>query len=172
MKKDKTVMESLLISQEEMALLLGISRSQWAMYTNGYRGLSASAKINLSGILMAAKTGTTSEKELLVQKEASESELKALLAIQLKENQFKQVQLKRKLKQTADKFQAGLNTLHFLEHYTFNSKQQPLVPTVIELLKKKTKKTVNTNGLVAQELLKIKLATLRYEEKLLQSHLK
>ena len=79
MKKSKIFTETLLISQEEMAILLDISRSQWAMYINGYRGLSALAKINLGEVLTAAKKGTASEREVLVHKETAESELKALL---------------------------------------------------------------------------------------------
>lgn len=172
MKKSKIFTETLLISQEEMAILLGISRSQWAMYTNGYRGLSALAKINLGEVLTAAKKATTSERELLVQKNTSETELRDLLAIQLKENQFKQVQLKRKLEQIEAKFQAALNTLHFLEHFTFDKEQQPLVPSVIEQLKTKTTSSLHSNGLVAQELLQIKLETVQHEEKLLRSRLK
>ena len=51
MKQQTIFKNPLLLSKEEMAMLLGISKSQWVMYTLGQRGLSLPARLKLEKIL-------------------------------------------------------------------------------------------------------------------------
>lgn len=48
--------EPLLLSQEEMAILLGITRSQWSMVVLGQRGLPAQSRGKLGVLLSRANT--------------------------------------------------------------------------------------------------------------------
>lgn len=51
MKKDTTIKNLFGLTQEEMAMLLGISRGQWAMYDIKKRDLPSAANIKFSTIL-------------------------------------------------------------------------------------------------------------------------
>lgn len=51
MKKDQIFPKPLLLSQEETAILLGIHRSQWAMYEINQRSLPTDATIRLAELL-------------------------------------------------------------------------------------------------------------------------
>ena len=55
MKKGNNIKSILGLTQEEVATLLGISRSQWSMYEVGQRDLPKAAKIKLVELLSCAK---------------------------------------------------------------------------------------------------------------------
>jgi DNA-binding transcriptional regulator YiaG len=53
-EKNRIIKVPLIITQEEIAILLGVTRSQWAMYESGQRGLSSKSKSKLEIVLFNA----------------------------------------------------------------------------------------------------------------------
>ena len=51
MKKYKIFNEPLLLTQLDIAMLLGITRTQWILYTTGQRGLPARSKTTFQRLL-------------------------------------------------------------------------------------------------------------------------
>jgi transcriptional regulator with XRE-family HTH domain len=58
------IRELLGMKQEEIALLLEITRSQWAMYETGKRDLPTAAKLKLAEMLAFAKKRQLLEKRI------------------------------------------------------------------------------------------------------------
>lgn len=166
MKKETVFKEPLLVSQEEMAVFLGVSRSQWAMYTLGQRGLSIQAKIKLEQLLLSNCEVSFFKKEKLVQENNQEIEAQNLLANLLQNNKYKQLQLQKKITALEGKYQAAVNTLHLINH--LNKGKIKLDTAVLELLTKKANKVLVANGLPKQEVCKMKFKVLEYEESLLK----
>ncbi|WP_339890242.1 hypothetical protein [uncultured Flavobacterium sp.] len=164
MKKKSFFKEPLLISQEEMAMLLGITRSQWSMVALGQRGLSAKSKVKLATVQLHVNKITLVKQAKLVQEQKQEDEMQKAKVSLLMDNSVKQLQLQRKLTRMQKNFQAALNTLHFLASYQQEA-QNELLLKVLEI---KANNVLDKNTLAQQEVLKIKLEVLKYEETLLR----
>jgi transcriptional regulator with XRE-family HTH domain len=117
--KHTTSIKSLLgFSQEEMAILLSITRSQWAMYETGKRDLPLGAKKQVASILLHLQNakGTSKESQritALEQKKTAESLEQELLTIAYKK-QILDKQLLAMENKRAECF-AALEVVHFLE---------------------------------------------------------
>jgi hypothetical protein len=168
MKKKSFFKEPLIISQDEMAMLLGITRSQWSMAVLGLRGLSAKSKSKLATVQSHVNKITLVKQAKLVQELKQEDEMQKVSARLLVDNSVKQLQMQRKLTRMEENFQAALNTLHFLASYQKEAQNESL----IKVLEIKAYKVLNKNTLAQQEVLKIKLEVLKYEESLLRQRKK
>lgn len=164
MKKKSFFKEPLLISQEEMAMLLGITRSQWSMVALGQRGLTAKSKVKLATVQSHLNKTTLVKQAKLVQELKQEDEMQKVSVRLLMDNSVKQLQLQRKLTRMEENFQAALNTLHFLASYQKEAQNE----TLLKVLEIKANNVLDKNTLAQQEVLKIKLEVLKYEETLLR----
>ena len=108
MKKKETIRQELGITQEAMAALLNIRRSQLAMYEIGKRDLSTTARVLLA------------EMQLFLQSLETQSEMKSkttlenkqqLLAKFLLENQYKKEKVARKIEEIEKKQRSHRNAL-------------------------------------------------------------
>ncbi|WP_320814541.1 helix-turn-helix transcriptional regulator [Flavobacterium sp.] len=153
----------LLISQEEMAMLLGVTRSQWTMYIIGQRGLSVQGIRRLEQVLTSVNSISSAQKEKLIQEKAQEYLRQKVIVDLLQDNKLKQLRLQKKLLQMEEKFQAALNTLCFVGSY----KTKTINQSVLQVVETKANKLLDTNGLHLQEVHKMKLEVLKHEEMLL-----
>ena len=168
MKKHKIFKEPLLLTQLEMAMLLGITRSQWAMYTTGSRGLPARSKLKYETLLQNVAANALVKREKLAQVQKQENEIEKALANLVEENKFEQLKTQKKLTQMKEKFQAALNTMYFVDGLENKSMNKSL----FKVLENKAQKVLDKNALALQEVLVIKLEVLKQEEMLLNQRMK
>lgn len=169
MKKRTIFKEPVLISQDEMANLLAVTRSQWAMYSTGQRGLSAEGKVKLEQLITSANQVSFFKKEKLVQETVQEEERQKQLLNWQKDNKLKQLKLQRKIKSTEEKYETALNTLYLLNTLQDKRSKINVNESILNVLQNKANKILSSNGLKQQDLLKIKLEVLIYEENLLKN---
>jgi predicted transcriptional regulator len=160
--------ETLLISQIEMALLLGITQSQCSMIAIGQRGLSEVGKTKLEVLEKKVSNLSLVRQKKLAQVKKQESEIEKVLLNLVQDNKLKQLQVQKKLTRMKEQFQAALNTLHFVDDF----QAKTINETVLKVIGIKAKKVLDKNTLVLQEVLAIKLEVLQQEEMLLKQRLK
>lgn len=95
MKKETTITRLLGITQQDVAMLLGVSTSQWSMYSSGKRDLPAPAMALLAEMLAYVK----SAEAILQSKQPTDepTETQQYLEHRLRENEYRQQQLVRKI---------------------------------------------------------------------------
>ncbi|MGH2667392.1 hypothetical protein [Flavobacterium sp.] len=148
-----TIKELLGFSQEEISIVLGITRSQWAMYEIGKRDLPLKAKKELTAILL----------HLQEIKETFEIEQKYSASEQLKikkwlEQEYHKVEYKKqvitKKKDRIENKRAGcfaaLKTIHFLENQMGDTHT-----AILNVIKKRVSATLNRYPLHELEDLKM-----------------
>lgn len=149
---------TLLFSQLEMAILLGISRSQWSMYVLGLRNLPYNALQKLAPILEISNAPDFLKRR---DKEKEKNVLKDnVINSYFREVKFQQLKLKRQLAQVELRYEIAINTLHFISQYEATSQQLD----IINLVKKRALVLRDKNGLAGQELLKIKIKGFEIQE--------
>ena len=168
MKKHTIFNEPLLLSQLDIAMLLGITRTQWNMYTTGQRGLPARSKLNYKKLLQNANESFLAKREKLAQIAQQENEIQKELETLLQTNTFKQLQVQRKLTKMEAQFEAALNTLYFVR----NDQNSAINKSLIKVLEIKALKALDKNALQHQEVHKIKLEVLEFEKKVLLKKMK
>lgn len=157
----------LLISQEEMAMLLGITRSQWSMVVLGERELNAASLNKLSSLITNFNQNVSNESEILTQLNNQNSEKRAVLEKLVEENTFKQLQLQRKLTKMITQFEKAANTLDFVN----SLKKSTVNKSILQVLEKKANRVMAKNSVMLQEIDAIQLEVLLYEETLLRNRL-
>ncbi|TGD57014.1 XRE family transcriptional regulator [Flavobacterium humi] len=129
--KDTTIKDHLGLTQEEMAMLLRITVSQWSMYKSGKRNIPADAKKQLGfllkGVQEKKQDSKITEQFLRTEKEITKQKLKqdylkAQIKIYRLEKEIETVE-----KQRLESF-AALEAVHYLE-------TQPQEKYVLDLLK-------------------------------------
>ncbi|OGS75331.1 MAG: hypothetical protein A3G95_04585 [Flavobacteria bacterium RIFCSPLOWO2_12_FULL_31_7] len=114
MQKGKTISKLLGLKQVELAMLLKVSKGQLAMYETFKRNLPISALLPLAEMLRFMKEESLkSGSSEVMQFQAAQK--KKVLAHLLKENQFKQKLLERKLERAERKYQANKTALQLMQ---------------------------------------------------------
>lgn len=161
--KPQSVSKTLGITQEELALLLGVSRSQLSMYELGKRNLSVEAKLKLSKLLEAVKINNKSKTISNLPKIAENH--KSIIKNLLQLNHQKQVVTKKKLIQLQTKIEKS----NIARRLANSIKPENNFKTTTLLHKIVSKKVVEKN----EELLlkiSIKLEVLQAEEEILKQY--
>lgn len=117
MKKENTIREMLGVTQEEMAMLLNISRSQWAMYESGQRDLPSATGQFFAAFFTYIKTKGKQEKTFPETIGLSQKELERLLH----KNEYQQLLLSEKIASVEKKqhaYVARLQLVDFLKNDT------------------------------------------------------
>jgi hypothetical protein len=149
-----------------MALLLGVCRTQWSMYTLGQRGLPVQSKLKLEKILMNVNKVAVQQKVMVQSIEKQKEQRKEVVGQLIQHNQLKQLQLIKKIDKMESKFQAALHTLQFVN--TMKNNTKGVEQSVLKGIQFKSEKALLLNGLGAQEGAKIKLEVLQFEAQLLK----
>jgi DNA-binding transcriptional regulator YiaG len=167
MQKGKTVSKLLGLKQEELAMLLNISKGQLAMFETGKRGLPTSALLLLAPMLQfvqgeSLKSG--SAEVLKVQEEQKKKVLEQLL----KENKYKQKLLERKLEMAENKYKANIAAMQLMQ-FLENEPIRKEVPAnrLIKIIEARAKSELEKNGWGVVAKFQIQKEVLLAEEKML-----
>lgn len=173
MRKRENIRDAFGISQEELAIVLKITRSQLAMFETGKRELPSTAIIQLAEMLRylqenASKSADTTSllKAQAIQKEKALEEMR-------KENHFKQLALERKLKVLEKKHKASLSAFQLMKYLEKqDSKNGKLESPLLKTIERKALTELNKNDLAMITKCKIEKEVLEAEEKIILQFIK
>lgn len=169
MKNKNNFRTSLGFNQEELALLLQVSRSQLSLYELSKRSLPTHALEKLAILLKQAQKEST---KTVIKKTSAINEQKFLQSLQLK-NKHQQLIVERKIiafekKQKA--LESSKKIISYLMHDNAKTTKSEL--EVLKSIAAKTEKKEQQNSSVKLLELQLKKEILAYEEKLLLKKLK
>ena len=127
MQKRKAICKQLGVKQEELAMLLNISKGQLAMFETGKRELPTSAMQQLAPMLkfMHEESLKSGSAELL---KSQEEQQKKVLEHLLKENKYFQREVSKKLEMAKRKYHANISAMQlmrFLENEATKKRETP-----------------------------------------------
>lgn len=170
MKAKETISTLLGLKQEQVAMLLQVSRSKWSMYELGLRSLPAASMEILSELLAIIETA---EEQINTQPSVEEkNEHLATIEKQIKENIYQQQSISDKISALEIKRKALFRVSHLKQHYKDTGKnkvayQKGLVGHFLA----KAQNTAGKNSWSQIRQYEIKLKTLQQEEKFLRTEL-
>lgn len=172
MEKDKKIREYLGMKQEDMAMLLQVTRTQWSMYEIGERDLPLAAKNQLASMLAFIQQPETESTENFPYLESQQAKIKKVYEDQKLVNAHRQIMVARKLELVTRKYEdamTGLKFIRFLELHeaSLYQKHQEL----LKVLQHRAETAVHKNGLQVQAKYQLKLHVLQQEEVLLNNAL-
>lgn len=156
--------KTLNLTQEEMVMLLNISRSQWAYYELGKRDLPIAASERLVVIenLLTSPEMTKATDEQ--QTETKQQQTNEMLNARLKENNRYKVKLERMITRMEEKNEASQKMLKLISLLANAEFKKPLHESVLPILKKKVKETLEKYNSLDLLKLKIQLHSLQQQE--------
>jgi len=171
MGKDKTIRSSLLLSQEEIALLLGIKRSVWSMYEGGKRDLPTTALLKLSKLTNYADTLSLLTKREFPYHKTQQAKKQELLLKQIENNKIEQLLLEKKIKQLQHNYQKAEKTIQFVTLYKEKEGLTDRDDVILENIQNKALTILEKNGLHFQTKHQLKLNALLAHNKQLEREL-
>lgn len=171
MKKDTTFKSSLLLSQEEIALLLGIKRSQYAMYEIGKRDLPTAALLKLSKLTNYADTLSQLTKREFPYHKIQQAKKQELLLKQIKNNKFEQLLVEKKIKQLQHNYQKAERTIQLVTLFKEKEVLTDKDAVILENIQNKALALLDKNGIHLQMKQQIKLNALLIYNKQLEREL-
>ncbi|WP_130735275.1 helix-turn-helix transcriptional regulator [Flavobacterium sp. J27] len=173
MKKEKVKIREILgMKQEEIASVLEISRSQWAMYETGKRDLPTTSKLKLAEMLtFVQQPDSIWKKQFPFLHEKTEQKKKVLEDL-LVINKQNQLIIVTKLNEIKKKHDFNINRLKVMLYLESNPvKLNHNKDLLLEVMKDRTKINVEKNGSLVQLEYEVKLETLKKEEEILKNKL-
>ena len=173
MKNRETSCKLLGTTQEEMAMLLKVNRSQWSMFEAGKRDLPLASLQFLSEILaymQSPETKATKSKANLAKEKA---ENKQTLEALVKENQYQQLRMARKIAVIEKKQEASVKALQLATYLIkLTDKNREPDSKLLENIAIRANKTIAQNGLPILLSFQMKQAVVQQEEVVLTAALK
>jgi transcriptional regulator with XRE-family HTH domain len=156
------------IKQEDLAMILGVSRSQLSMYIIGKRNLPVEAKLILSKLIatFSKKSKLKISNAILLQDANNAAILMKSIRIN---NEYKQIVLRKKLNVLERKYTEAKKTIALIDYMeasqddSKNDKKQ-----LYELIKKNAEKEIQKNSITKQIPLKIEIESLKTNEIMIQ----
>lgn len=115
--KRETIRAMLGLTQQEMAMLLNVSRGQWSMYESNRRNLPLAASLRLGEMIVYMLSPEAKALKNLPKTEREDNKIKQLLEKRLKENEFQLMVFTRKINRAQGKleqFEKAAQLMHFL----------------------------------------------------------
>ena len=151
MEKDKNIRDILGIKQQEIAILLKVTRSQWSLYEIGKRDLPIAAKLKLAEMLAFMQKSDARSEENYPHLKIQEQKRLKVLEKQMIVNQHKQMIAQKKLKSITKKYEAAMNALKLIDFLkTQSSKKTKEDNLTLNQLKTKADNDIQKNGLDIQ----------------------
>jgi predicted transcriptional regulator len=169
MKNESLFSVPLDLTQEEIALLIDVSRSQWAMYVGGKRNLNVETKKRLGNLLAAAKTISKSKRIPIKQETNLDGQVLKRMTSLLQKNKLKQLRVQKAYEKMKNQYEAALNTQHLLQILAKKSTSFQSKQGILDGVHRRSIGKLQTKGLVAQETLLMKWEALKQEETLLKT---
>lgn len=168
-EKKNSIRDIIGFTQEELAMLLGVTRSKLAKFELGEGVLPKTAKLLLAELLDHMKESEREETLLandMVQTIVNEAQLDKLL----KENEYQLEKTSRKIKTIQRKQSAKFKALLLLDYlYNLPEEMSEEQLGVIKFISNHTEKSLKINSQLLLYRLQIKQQTLVYERTLLES---
>jgi transcriptional regulator with XRE-family HTH domain len=117
MKKRENIRDEFGISQEDLAVLLKINRSQIAMFETGKRDLPGAAMLKLYEMYLFAKEKASELPSTISLMNSQALQKKKALEHMVKENHYKQYALEKKLNVLEKKYNANLTAFQLINYY-------------------------------------------------------
>jgi transcriptional regulator with XRE-family HTH domain len=159
MTKAKIFKKNLLLTQEETAILLGVNRSQWAMYEIGQRDIPGFAKMKLATLLETVEALSVADTADFPNRMTQETNKEKIIKTQIKENKLQIIRLQRKIALMERNFQEAQNTFWFVQLLQEKIKENAseIETMVLETIQAKALALLDKNGLdiVAKNQLKL-----------------
>lgn len=167
LNKRAQLRKTLNLTQDEMVMLLNISRPQWAYYELGKRDLPEAALERLVIIenLLASPEMINATDEL--QTEILQEQTNKILNDALKENKYQLETLERMITRMESKNEASQKMLKLISLLATAEFKEPLHESVLPILEKQAIKTLQINNSLDLLKLKIQLHPLQKQEELL-----
>ena len=165
MKKEQSLRSQLGITQEEAAMLLGISIGQLAMYETGKRDLPSAVKLALTTMWSFVQNYPPDIEKKYPILDTEQSALVKVIERELVTNKYQQVLIAQKIKRlenTYEKSRATLKLVTFLR--TNPSEKTKPSPALIALLEDKALKKIAQSGIAMQTKWRLKLEGLKQHE--------
>ena len=169
MKKDHAISTYLGITQLELAMLLGVSRSQFSMFELGKRDLPLPAKQLLGDMLTYIQSPEVAAKSTLP--EASQATLPQLERLQ-RENHYQQLLTERKIAVATKKLQAQARLLQLSAFLSSREGSRGAAINFPKALERKTNKAAEAPLLAILTEQQLRLELLELENLLLDSRLR
>lgn len=171
MKNEATIKNSIGLTQEEAAMFLVITRSQWSMFVSGKRVLPLTATQKFAKLLehLQAEKPFSITRQQIAKAEIETLQQKLqhdLLTIQIKH--YKVAQKINKMEIIRKECFAALEVAHFIE----NQKEKHPIGSLAEYIKKRVIKTLKRNDLYALTELKLKKESLEVQKNTLEKRIK
>ncbi len=168
MNKSKQSISAFLgLTQLEVAMLLGVSRSRWSLYELGLRGIPLAALEKLHKMLAAMQTYKPAmEKHVATKKEKEQHDV--VLQGQLTENNFQQQRMVLKMAAIEKKEQVNAKRLHLAQRLDKSKFKESFQTGLIDEIETNSTKSLEKNSWSQLAQCQIKLQVLQYEEKLLR----
>ena len=168
MKMRKPIREELNLTQDEMAMLLNISRSQWALYELRLRELSTMGLVRESQAGRFLATLEINEPKNVPKIAALESERTKFITDALSKNEFDQFACKRKIERIEKDYKAA-QKLFKLTDFLLQSEDQANAQQIaaLEILKTKAVEVQQKNSPLQILKLEVRQKLLQQEKLLL-----
>ena len=164
MKTDKNIREILGVKQEDIAMLLQVTRSQWSMYEIGKRDLPIAAKLKLSAMLEYVQKNEANFRHNVTETKIQKQKTAKWLEEQIVINQHKHMLVDKKLKSIQKNYEYSLNTLKLYDFLKTNTnKSSKEEDFVINVLKLRADVNIQNNGLYIQAKQQLKLELIEQE---------
>ena len=168
MDNDINFRQILGMKQEDMALLLQVSLSQWAMYTTGRRNLPVVAKLKLAEMLQFSSSNQNKNNANSEIEKHQKAQLQKYFAEQQTVNANLQDAISKKIAMVTKKYNTALKALNFIAFLETNATKHTLEhQNVLHLIKQNNQINLEKNNLRVQAQLQLNLNTLAAEEKLI-----
>ncbi len=160
------------MKQEDMALLLQVTRTQWSMYEIGERDLPLAAKNQLARMLAFIHQTETTLAENFPHLESQQVKIKKVYEDQKLVNAHRQIMVARKLELVTKKYEDAITGLRFILFLELH--EAPLYhkhQELLTVLQHRAEAVVHKNGLHIQAKYQLKLQVLQQEEVLVKKAL-
>ena len=167
MQKGKTISKLLGLKQEELAILLKVNKSQLAMFETGKRDLPIAAMQQLASMLQFVQEESFKSGSAEVLKSQTEQKKKVLAQL-LKENQYKQKLLERKLEIAEKKFQSNCTAMQLMRFLEIDASKKGNSPNgLVKVIERRVATELEQNSWEVVVKLQIQKEVLVMEEKML-----
>jgi transcriptional regulator with XRE-family HTH domain len=130
--KRETIRAMLGLTQQEMAMLLNVSRGQWSMYESNRRNLPLAASLRLGEMIVYMLSPESKALKNLPDTDKVDNEIKKGLEKRLKENDYQQQVITRKIERAQQKLEQYIKAAELM-HFINSPAQikKAIVPQII-----------------------------------------
>lgn len=168
-KKSQSLSSLLGLTQDDLALILKVGRSQYAKYEAGSRDIPAASKQLLAEMIQYS-CGPSPEGKTTPHLAAQQAQKQKAVERMLKENEYQQMATARKITSVEAKYTGKLKALQLLEFLALREEtKESTEPAILRSIAYKAAQSLKSQGLDLLFKLKLKFEMLQLEKMLLDA---